>query len=131
MAKTILGTSKVGKPAGIMSQGTKASGGHLIFASGQVSRNAQGQTVGVGDIRVQTRQVLENLTAVLEEGGATLDDVVKVTVFVTNVSEHFAQIHEVRAEFWSKDYPASTLVEIVALANPELLIEIEALAIIP
>ena len=131
MAKTILETSKVGKPAGIMSQGTRASGGHLIFASGQVSRNAQGQTVGVGDIKAQTRQVLENLKAVLEEGGATLDDVVKVTVFVTNVAEHFAQIHEVRAEFWGENYPASTLVEISSLAVPELLIEIEAVAVIP
>ena len=112
-----------------MSQGVSASGGNLIFASGQVARNAQGQTVGVGDIKVQTRQVLENLKAVLEEGGATLDDVVKVTVFVTNVAEHFSQIHEVRAEFWGKDYPASTLVEVSALANPDFLIEIEAVAV--
>ena len=114
-----------------MSQGVKAAGGHLIFASGQVSRDVDGNTVGVGDIKAQTRQVLENLKAVLEEGGATMDDVVKVTVFVTNVAEHFAQIHEVRSEFWKDGYPASTLVEISALANPELLIEIEALAVIP
>jgi reactive intermediate/imine deaminase len=114
-----------------MSQGIKATGGHLIFASGQVSRNVNGETVGVGDIKAQTRQVLENLKAVLEEGGATLDDVVKVTVFVTNVAEQFAQIHEVRGEYWKDGYPASTLVEISALADPDLLIEIEALAVIP
>ncbi len=131
MAKNVLESSKVSKPVGIMSQGVKAIGGHLIFASGQVSRDVNGNTVGVGDIKAQTRQVLENLKAVLEEGGATLDDVVKVTVFVTNVAEHFAQIHEVRSEFWKDGYPASTLVEISALANPELLIEIEALAVIP
>lgn len=131
MAKNVLESSKVSKPAGIMSQGVKATGGHLIFASGQVSRDVDGNTVGVGDIKAQTRQVLENLKDVLEEGGATLDDVVKVTVFVTNVAEQFAQIHEVRSEFWKDGYPASTLVEISALANPELLIEIEALAVIP
>ena len=131
MAKNVLESSKVSKPVGIMSQGVKANGGHLIFASGQVSRDVDGNTVGVGDIKAQTRQVLENLKAVLEEGGATLDDVVKVTVFVTNVAEHFSQIHEVRSEYWKDGYPASTLVEISALANPELLIEIEALAVIP
>ena len=131
MAKNVLESSKVSKPIGIMSQGVKATGGHLIFASGQVSRDVDGNTVGVGDIKAQTRQVLENLKAVLEEGGATLDDVVKVTVFVTNVAEQFAQVHEVRSEFWKDGYPASTLVEISALANPELLIEIEALAVIP
>ncbi len=130
MVKTVLETPKVSRPAGIMSQGVKASGGHLIFASGQVSRNVQGETVGIGDIKAQTRQVLDNLRDVLEEGGATLDDVVKVTVFVTNVAEHFSQIHEVRAEYWSGDFPASTLVEISALANPELLIEIEAVAVV-
>ena len=131
MSKSVLESSKVSRPAGIMSQGVKATGGHLIFASGQVSRNVNGETVGVGDIKAQTRQVLENLKAVLEEGGATLDDVVKVTVFVTNVAEQFAQIHEVRGEYWKDGYPASTLVEISALADPDLLIEIEALAVIP
>ncbi len=131
MSKSVLESSKVSRPAGIMSQGVKATGGHLIFASGQVSRNVNGETVGVGDIKAQTRHVLENLKAVLEEGGATLDDVVKVTVFVTNVAEQFAQIHEVRGEYWKDDYPASTLVEISALADPDLLIEIEALAVIP
>ncbi len=130
MSKSVLESSKVSRPAGIMSQGIKATGGHLIFASGQVSRNVNGETVGVGDIKAQTRQVLENLKAVLEEGGATLDDVVKVTAFVTNVAEQFAQIHEVRGEYWKDGYPASTLVEISALADPDLLIEIEALAVI-
>ena len=130
MAKTILVSPKVSRiaPGRIMSQGVKA--GQLVFASGQVARNAQGQTVGKGDIEVQTRQTLENVKAVLEAGGATMDDVVKVTIFVTNIKDHFDQTHKVRAEFWKKDYPASTLVEVKALANPDLLIEIEATAVI-
>ena len=57
----------------------------MVFASGQVARDVDGQLVGLGDIRVQTRKTLENLRAVLAEGGATMDDVVKVTVFVTNL----------------------------------------------
>ena len=128
MAKTILETSKVATPRGIMSQGVKVPAGNMVFVSGQVGRDAQGE-VAKDDIRAQTRQALENVMSVLEAAGATLDDVVKVTVFVTNVAEQYAPIHEVRAEFFKRDYPASTLVEIKALAGPDLLIEIEAIAV--
>jgi 2-iminobutanoate/2-iminopropanoate deaminase len=131
MPKTILDTPKVSRPRGIWSPGVKVSAGHLVFVSGQVARNAQGEIVGKGDIKAQTRQTLENVKSVLESAEATLDDVVKVTVFVTNVEEHFPQIHEVRAEYFKQDYPASTLVEVEALAHKDLLIEIEAIAVIP
>ena len=131
MEKTILDTPKVAKPRGIMSQGVKVPAGNLVFVSGQVARNAQGEPVGPGDIKAQTRQAIENVRSVLEAAGATLDDIVKVTVFVTNVEEHFSQIHEVRGEYFKKDYPASTLVEVKALAAKDLLIEIEAVAVTP
>ena len=65
----------------------------------------------------------------LETAGATMDDVVKVTIFVTNITDHFDQIHEVRADYWKSGYPASTLVEVKALASPDLFIEIEAVAV--
>ncbi len=126
MAKIILQSPKVSPSRGIMSQGVKVSAGNLVFVSGQVARNAQGELVGLGDIKAQTRQTLENVKSVLE---TAMDDVVKVTVFVTNVAEHFSQIHEVRAEFFKKDYPASTLVEVRSLVNKDLLIEIEAVAV--
>ena len=129
MDKQILSSTKVSEPRGIMSQGVKVPAGNLVFVSGQTSRNAQGDIVGVGDIKAQTRQVLNNIRSVLETAGATLDDITKVTVFVTNVAEHFSQIHEVRAEYFKSDYPASTLVEVKSLANPDLLIEIEAIAV--
>ena len=131
MSKTILESPKVGRAKGIMSQGVKVPAGHLVFVSGQVSRNAQGETVGKGDIKAQTRQVLENIKSILESAGATMDDVVKVGVYVTNVEEHFRQIHEIRAEYFKQDYPASTLVEVKALVDKDLLIEIEAIAVIP
>jgi reactive intermediate/imine deaminase len=130
MAKTILLSSDVATPAGIMSQGVAVPAGRMVFASGQVARGVDGQLVGRGDIGAQTRKVLENLRAVLAEGGATMDDVVKVTVFVTNLAEHFSAIHEVRSEFFSSDYPASTLVEISRLVDPDMLIEIEAIAVV-
>ena len=74
---------------------------------------------------------MENIKSVLESADASLDDVVKVSVFVTNLEEHFSQIHEVRAEYFTQDYPASTLVEVKALVQKDLLIEIEAIAVIP
>lgn len=130
MAKTVLVSPILTTPNGIMSHGVSAPPGKMVFVSGQVSRNAQGEIVGKGDIAAQTRQVMENMKSVLAEGGATLDDVVKVTVFVTNVAEHYSQIHQVRAEYFKSDYPASTMVEVKALVQPELMIEIEAVAVV-
>ncbi|MCH8919609.1 MAG: RidA family protein [Chloroflexi bacterium] len=130
MAKTILESPKLGKPAGIFSSGVSVPAGRMVFVSGQVSRNAQGETVGKGDIRAQTTQTMENVKAVLEAAGATLDDVVKVTVYVTNVKDQLAPIHEVRAKYFKSDYPASTLVEVKSLVSEDLLIEIEAIAVV-
>jgi 2-iminobutanoate/2-iminopropanoate deaminase len=130
MEKVLLRSAKLAKPAGIFSSGVKVPAGHLIFVSGQVARNAAGETVGQGDIRAQTRQALENVKAVLEAAGATMDDIVKVSVFVTDVG-HLTAIHEVRAEYFTRDYPASTLVEVKSLVSPELMIEIEAIAVTP
>ena len=131
MAKTILESPKLSKPSGVFSPGVKVPAGQLVFVSGQVARNVQGETVGKGDIKAQTRQVLENIQSVLEAAGAAMDDVVKVSVFVTNLEEHFSQIHEIRSQYFKKDYPASTMVEVKALANKDLWIEMEAIAVIP
>ena len=130
MAKTILTSPKLSKPAGIFSSGVAVPAGRMVFVSGQVSRNAQGETVGKGDIRAQTTQTMENVKTVLEAAGATIDDVVKVTVYVTNVKEQLAAIHEVRAQYFKTDYPASTLVEVKSLVSEDLLIEIEAIAVV-
>ncbi len=130
MAKEILLSSNVAVPAGIMSQGVAVSTGRTVYVSGQVARGVDGQLVGRGDIHAQTRKVLENVQSVLAEAGGTMSDVVKVTVFVTNLAEHFSAIHEVRAEFFSSDYPASTLVEVSRLVDPDMLIEIEAVAVV-
>ena len=129
MAKTILESPKLSRPSGVFSPGVKVPAGQIVFVSGQVARNAQGETVGKGDIKAQTRQVLENIKSVLEAAGATMDDVVKIGVFVTNLEEHFSQIHEVRSQYFKKDYPASTMVEVKALANKDLWIEIDAVAV--
>lgn len=127
MDKMILSSENVAKPFGIFSQGVMV--GNLVFVSGQISKNAKGEVVGKGDIRAQTRQCIENLKHVLEAGGATLENVVKVTVYVTDM-EHLKAIHEVRAQYFREKYPASTLVEVSRLTTQECMIEIEAIAIV-
>ena len=130
MVKRILQSAKVAAPGGIMSQGVEVPQGTMVFVSGQVARALDGSVVGVGDITAQTRKVLQNMEAVLAESGATMDDVVKVTVFVTNLELHFSEIHKVRAEFFKSSYPASTMVEVTSLVHEDMLIEIEAIAVV-
>lgn len=104
--------------------------GNLLFIAGQVALDREGNVVGVGDARAQTRQALENLKAMVEAGGGTLDDVVRLTVFVTDM-RLFPQVQEVRAEYFSQAPPASTSIEVSALVRPELVVEIDAIAVIP
>jgi reactive intermediate/imine deaminase len=109
---------------------SKAKLDSLLFISGQASIDEKGNVVGKGDIKAQTRQTLENMKSVLSQLGATMDDVVKLTIFVTDISP-FNEIHEVRREYFKKgNYPASTIVEINRLAVEDLMIEIEAIAVV-
>jgi 2-iminobutanoate/2-iminopropanoate deaminase len=103
--------------------------GDLIFVAGQVAQDAAGEIVGMGDVRAQTEQVFENLRLVLEAAGAGLDRVVKVTVFTTRL-EYRPVIHEVRSRIFGEvgHLPASTLAVVTSLANPDWLVEIEAVA---
>ena len=130
MGKTTYNPETMRTPFGIFSNAAMAGPGQLYFISGQVAVDVNGQVVGTGDIRAQTRQVLENIKAALAAVGGTMDDIVCVNVFVVNM-EHLATIHEVRAEYWQRDYPASTLVQVAGLVHPDYLIEINAVAVIP
>ena len=127
MAKQALTPEGMAKPGGPFSSGVKS--GRLVFVAGQVAIDSAGKTVGVGDIRAQTRKVLDNVREVLRAGGATMDDVVKVTVFLTDMAQ-IAGVQEVRPDFFQPPYPASTLVEVSQLVNPEWMIEIEAIAVV-
>ena len=131
MPKQILTSPRLGRPLGAYSQATMVpANGRLIFVSGLVARDAEGATVGPGDIRAQTRFILESLKAILAEGGASLADVVKVTVFIREMAD-FDAIHEVRREYFAQDPPASSMVQITSLVHPDYLIEIEAIAAAP
>lgn len=106
--------------------------GKTIYISGQVSVDATGGIVGKGDLRKQVEQVYENLKSALTAAGATFADVVKMNTYVVNYNPAYvAVIREVRSGYLSKDNPpASTLVGVQALYHPDLLIEIEAIAVI-
>jgi reactive intermediate/imine deaminase len=106
------------------SPGTR--GGGLVYTSGQVAWDADQQIVGVGDPAAQTRQVLSNVTSILEAGGATLADVMKCNVYLSDI-RYFQAMNDVFAEFFPDDPPARTTVE-ARLATPEMLVEIEAIA---
>ena len=117
------------KPHGSYSQVVITDPGKLVFTAGQVAMNEEGQTVGIGDIRAQTRQVLQKIQNAVEAAGGTLEDVVTMTVFTTDARYH-KDVNEVRREVFGSKFPASTMVQVVALARPELLIEVNATAII-
>ena len=108
-----------------LSQGFRV--GDLLLISGQAAIDEHGELVGVGDFDAQAEQTFRNLQRVLEAGGSSLDRVVKVTIFLTDMT-NFPRIVELRRRWFSPPYPADTIVEVSSLALAELEIEIEAIA---
>ena len=102
----------------------------MLFISGQVAWDEQGSVVGVGDPAAQARQAFANLGAILGAHGADFSDVVKITVYVTSL-DWFDQLSVVREELFTQTPPASAIVQVVSLVQPDLLIEIEAVAVVP
>lgn len=111
----------------LLSQGIKANG--WLFISGQAGAGEDGKIVS-GGFLAQGQQAFANLRRALEAGGASLKDVVKVTIFVTDMG-HFDDVVALRRQFFSAPYPADTIAEIRALYTPEAMIEIEAIALVP
>jgi 2-iminobutanoate/2-iminopropanoate deaminase len=99
-----------------------------VFVSGQLARDAQGNVVGAGDMRAQIRQTGENIRAALAAAGATLNDVVKTNTYVTDIEEFFKHT-DVRTEYFGA-LPTSTTVEVRKLAHPDLMVEIEVIAVL-
>jgi len=103
--------------------------GNLLFVSGFVPVDGEGRLVGGDDVVAQVRQVFANLGAVLAAAGATFADVVKVTVYLTDIADR-ARINPVRQEIFGGTRPASTLVEVSALVVPGAKVEIDAVALV-
>ena len=118
------------KPTGHWTTVTTARPGKLVFVSGLTAKNEHGELVGVGDIRAQTRQVCDNLRAAMRAAGGTLGDVVRVDVFVKEMAG-FKDIHDIRREYFGANPPASTMVAVSAFTHPDMLIEINAIGVLP
>jgi 2-iminobutanoate/2-iminopropanoate deaminase len=104
--------------------------GNILLVSGLTAHDAEGRLVGGADSAAQTRQILTNLKLVLDAAGATFANILKVTVFLTNIDDR-AAINPVRQEFFGAARPASTLIEVSRLALPEMKVEIEAIVGLP
>jgi 2-iminobutanoate/2-iminopropanoate deaminase len=108
--------------------GVQVEGGKLLFVSGQLAFDDRMQIIGKGDMGAQTRQVLENIKKALTAAGATFKDIIRVQVFVTDLTD-FRAVHDVRLEYFDPDHlPASTLIQVAGLAHADALIEIDAVA---
>ncbi len=125
MAKEIVAPETVHRPTGY-SHAVRA--GDTIYVSGQVALDRNGHLIGKGDVELQAVQVFENLKSVLEAAGASMDDVVKVTTYATHFSFR-PKIIDVRNRYFQQP-PASTLVIVSSLADPDLLVEVEATAVV-
>jgi enamine deaminase RidA (YjgF/YER057c/UK114 family) len=131
MKRTAIQPKDVFEPRGrTYSHGVIAEAGRTLYVAGQTSRDVEGNIVCKGDPAGQTRQVLENLKGVIEAAGGRMEDVAKTTVYITDFANREA-VGRVRKEYFQGEVPANTLVVISSLADPDFLIEIEAIVPLP
>jgi enamine deaminase RidA (YjgF/YER057c/UK114 family) len=128
MPKQIINPSTMAKPSGY-SYAVKKTGTPL-FISGQVALAADGSLVGEGDAAAQTEQAFRNLRSVVEACGGSMDDIVKITIYVTDAAFRPAVAAARQRHFTEGAYPASTYLVVSALAVPQLLVEVEAVAML-
>jgi 2-iminobutanoate/2-iminopropanoate deaminase len=108
---------------------TVSGSGKMIFVAGQLARDAAGKLVGAGDMRAQIQQIGENIRICLEAAGASLADIVKTNTYVTNYEE-FSKHGDMRLRYFGPATPTSTTVEVRRLADPDAMLEIEAIAVV-
>jgi reactive intermediate/imine deaminase len=122
----------VAAPMGTYSQAVRVETGDAVWIhiSGQIAIDRDGNLAGPGDLRAQTRQVFDNLKAILEANGATFAEAVKIGTYLTTLDD-LAGMREVRSEYLTAEPPASTAVQVVALVVPEALLEIDLVAAVP
>lgn len=129
MVREVIRTNQAPAPVGPYNQAIAASG-RMVFVAGQIPLNPQtGELVGEGDVAAQTEQALQNLKAIVEAAGVTLNDVVKTTVFLKNMND-FAAMNTVYAKYFAEDTaPARAAVEVARLPK-DVLVEIDCIAVV-
>lgn len=133
MPNRYINPDAVGAP-GAYTHVVEATGSRIVFISGQVARDKNGNVVGAGNLAAQAEQVFQNLQACLASAGATFADVTKMTTFIVGyqAARDREVVGAVREKYLPKDNPpASTLLGVQALALPDIMIEIEATAVLP
>jgi 2-iminobutanoate/2-iminopropanoate deaminase len=128
--KQLIFPEGLSQPTGVWTTVTTARPGRLVFVSGLTAKDASGVVIGKDDIRAQTVQVCENLKLAMAAAGGSLRDIMRVDVFIRDMS-HFKVIHEVRGRYFDVEPPASTMVAVSAFTHPDMLIEINAIAVLP
>jgi 2-iminobutanoate/2-iminopropanoate deaminase len=129
MARKVIQPATLNDPRPRYSQGILHDGGKLLFVAGQTASDKEGNVVGKGDIEAQTHQVFKNISAVLEEAGGTLDNLVMTTTYITD-RKYREGYNRVRQQYYKTNQPTSTLVIVTGLANPDYLIEIAGIAVL-
>jgi 2-iminobutanoate/2-iminopropanoate deaminase len=117
------------KPVANYKLATRRESGQLLYISGQVAWDTNGNIVGKGDVRAQARQVFQNLRQVLQTAGGDLKDLMKITTYITKI-EDFPAVAEARSEVFQGELPASTLIVVKGLFHPDFLLEVEGVAAI-
>jgi len=128
MARKIIQPESVHSTAGV-GYSHAAIAGNTVYIAGQIALDADGNLVGRGDIEAQTHQAYANLQAILEGLGGSLEDIVKLTTYLTDRTQ-LAAFRRVRNRFFSDPFPPNTLLFVSGLAQPAYLVEIEAVAVL-
>jgi enamine deaminase RidA (YjgF/YER057c/UK114 family) len=122
--------SEIWSPFGAFSMGVVQGPGQVVYLKGQIPLDRDGDVVGVGDMRIQTRKTLENIRAVLASVGGEMGDIVSLTHYATDIRK-FMETGDIRREFFAAPFPVTTTVQVSALYDPTVMIEITAIAEIP
>jgi 2-iminobutanoate/2-iminopropanoate deaminase len=129
MTRKVLQPASLKDPRPRYSQGIQTEGGRLVFIAGQTASDENGAVVGKGDIELQTERVFQNVGAVLSAAGATFDDLVMTTTYLTDIKYREAY-NRIRLKYYGSTPPTSTLLVVKALGHEDFLIEIDGIAVI-